>query len=467
MSGWLSSPAAAAAFLLLASCEAAGGPAGETAPAVAEAEQAIPAAAPAPAGESAGPLAAAAPAGLADAEPPSPALREHRLEPSGGEPFDHFGVAVAAGDRTVVAGARYADVAGTDSGAAYVFRLAPGGWGEEAKLVPADALEHDRFGNAVGSDSDTIVVGAPGHHDLGRRVGSAYVFRRAGAAWRQEARLFVDGLARFGHAVAISGDRVVVGAPGDSVNDLPAGAVYVFRRDGSTWRREERLTAGDAEAGDLFGLSVGISAGTVVAGAPGDDERGSLTGAAYVFVREGGGWRQEAKLLAEDAAALGEFGKVVAIDGDAIVAGAEGASDVKPPGPSRGAATRSKFAGAAYAFRRGTDGWRQEAKLQAADRRPGDRFGCAVAVHRETIAVGAHFADPAGLGSGAAYLFRLRQAAWRQEAKLVRSGAEAGEEFGRAVAVYGGTVSVGALRGSGASRSAGSVFVFEAPTSPP
>jgi hypothetical protein len=400
--------------------------------------------------------AVAAQASAPEAGPAVPAssaaveFRERRLVASDGAPFDHLGFSVVAGEGVIVAGARFADAAGVDSGAVYVFRRDSSGWREEAKLVPAGAVEHDRFGNAVGLDSDTLVVGAHAHHELGRKIGSAYVFRYRRGAWRQEARLTVPGSLRFGHAVAVSGDRLVVGSPGDLVGDRPAGAVYVFHRQGSSWRQEERLTARDAEAHDLFGGAVAMSGDLVVAGAPADDEQGSMTGAAYVFRRDGGRWQEEAKLLGEDATALCEFGKVVAIDGETVVAGADGA-----------AADVGKFAGAAYVFTRQGNEWRQAAKLLPADHRAADRFGNAVAVHLDRITVGAHFADVAGEGSGAAYVFRRSAGQWREEAKLVPQGASAGEEFGNAASVHDGTVAIGALRGGPGGTAAGSVSIFE------
>ena len=175
---------------------------------------------------------------------------------------------------------------------------------------------------------------------------------------------------------------------------------------------------------------------------------GSLTGAAYVFRYDSGSWRQEAKLLAEDASALAELGKAIAIDGDTVVAGADGGGDT------------GKFSGAAYVFRRQGNGWHQEARLLASDRKAADRFGNAVAIHLDRVAVGAHFADPMGLGSGAAYVFRRSQGRWNQEASLVPQGGAAGEEFGNAVAVHGGTLAIGALRGGAQGTGTGSVSIF-------
>lgn len=394
------------------------------------------------------------------ASPSSPSsadLREQRLEASDGAPFDHLGFSVAAYGDVVVSGARFADVSGEDSGAVYVFRRGSAGWHEEAKLSPSDPIEHDRFGHAVGLDGDTIVIGAHAHHELGRKQGAAYVFGFRRGVWRQEAKLAAPEAARFGHAVAISGDRLVVGAPGGLVEGATAGAVYVYRRQGSDWRRETRLTAGDAREGHLFGLAVGISGDSVAVGAPGDDARGSLTGAAYVFRGEGGSWRQEAKLLPADAAALGELGKAIAIDGDTVVVGAEGAGHPRDVG---------QFSGAAFVFGRQGGSWREKATLLAEDRKAADRFGNAVSIYGETIAVGSHFADPAGLNSGATYLFRRFGEQWRQESKLMPKEAAAGEEFGNAVAVHGGTIAAGALRGGPEGTATGSVSVFERVTAP-
>lgn len=394
----------------------------------------------------------ARPATPARPSSPSSDLREQRLEASDGAPFDHLGFSVAAQDGVIVSGARFADVAGEDSGAVYVFRRGAAGWHEEAKLSPADAVEHDRFGHAVALDGDTVVIGAHAHHELGRKTGAAYVFRFRRGAWRQEARLAAPEASRFGHAVAISGDRVVVGAPGGLVDGATAGAVYVYRREGSSWRWEARLAAGDAKEGLLFGLAVGVSGDTVAVGAPGDDSRGSLTGAAYVFRNEEGRWRQEAKLLPAEAAALAELGKAIAVDGETVVVGAEGAGHPRDVG---------QFSGAAYVFGRREGAWHQAATLLAGDRKAADRFGNAVAIQGETVVVGSHFADPAGLNSGAVYVFRHLGEQWRQELKLMPKGAAAGEEFGNAVAVHGGTVAAGALRGGPEGTATGSVSVFE------
>ena len=151
---------------------------------------------------------------------------------------------------------------------------------------------------------------------------------------------------RFGYSVAISGDTVVVGAPGESSNatgiggdqadnSVPeAGAAYVFVRNGVTWTQQAYLKASNTDAGDEFGYSVAISGDTVVVGAYGEssdatgvdgnqtDNTAPQAGATYVFVRNGVTWTQQAYLKASNTDASDHFGYSVAVSGDTTVVGA-------------------------------------------------------------------------------------------------------------------------------------------------
>ena len=119
----------------------------------------------------------------------------------------------------------------------------------------------------------------------------------------------------FGLSAAIFGSTAVVGAP---AKNSATGAAYVFVRSGTTWTQQAELTASDGASNDAFG-SVGISGSTVVVGAPG---KNSGTGAVYVFVRSGTTWTQQAELTASDGVAGDAFGGPVAISGSTVVAGA-------------------------------------------------------------------------------------------------------------------------------------------------
>src|SRR3989304_3551021 len=134
----------------------------------------------------------------------------------------------------------------------------------------------------------------------------------AAASFDVETKLTAAGAAAvdgFGWAVAVSDATAVVGVPGDEAG---RGSAYVFVRSGTAWSQQAKLIAADPAAGDQFGWSVGISGETVVVGAPFDDDGGSGAGSAYVFVRSGtSAWSQQAKMNAAGAAGHDPFGWAV------------------------------------------------------------------------------------------------------------------------------------------------------------
>src|SRR4051812_37895488 len=143
----------------------------------------------------------------------------------------------------------------------------------------------------------------------------------AAPAFANEQHLSINGTDLFGLAVAAEGNTLVVGAPGDSNGQ---GAVYVFERAGDAWAQTGKLTASDGASGDVLGISVGISGDSVVAGTPGHtlDKHGDA-GAAYVFARTGAPTRTETTELTSGTNEGGaRFGSAVAVDGDAVVVGA-------------------------------------------------------------------------------------------------------------------------------------------------
>ncbi len=132
----------------------------------------------------------------------------------------------------------------------------------------------------------------------------------------------------FGRSVSISGDTAIIGSPLDDDGGSSSGSAYLFVRIAGTWTEQAKLTADDAAAGDLFGDSVSISGDTAIIGATKDEDPGSLdSGSAYVFVRSAGTWTGQAKLTATEAAAEDNFGFSVSISGDTAVVGSIGDDD--------------------------------------------------------------------------------------------------------------------------------------------
>lgn len=272
-----------------------------------------------------------------------------RLTPGSPTLEDYFGENVAVSGNTAIVGARMDDVAGHESGSAYVFQDDGAGWTQVAKLVPDDADENDSFGSSVSLSGNTAIIGA-GEDDDNNVSGSAYIFRNDGAGWTQAAKLLPgDGAGNdyFGGSVSIDGNTAVVGAVGHA---NASGAAYVFQDDGAGWSQVAKLTADDGAAEDLFG-NVSVSGDTVVVGSRWDDDNGSSSGSAYVFQRIGPSWTQVAKLLPDDGAARDYFGQSVGIDGLRVIVGAQGHDGNAPD------------SGSAYVFQYDGSGWTQTAKL--------------------------------------------------------------------------------------------------------
>lgn len=210
-----------------------------------------------------------------------------KLLAAGGAAGDEFGDAVAVSGDTAVIGAWVADDNGTYSGAAYVFTRSGGVWTQQAKLLPTDNLGGDYFGDSVSVSGDTAVVGAEGDDDNGTSSGSAYTFTRSGGVWTERAKLLpADNAAgdRLGDSVSVSGNTALIGAGYDDDNGSASGSAYVFTtRTGSTWTEQNKITAGDGTADDLFGASVSVSGNTAVVGAYADSDNGFRSGSAFVF----------------------------------------------------------------------------------------------------------------------------------------------------------------------------------------
>jgi len=221
-----------------------------------------------------------------------------------------FGWSVAVSGDTVVVGANFYH---HYTGAAYVFVRRGTTWSQQATLTAADGRQGDNLGWSVAVSGTTALVGAVNAH----HTGAAYVFVRGGATWSQQAELTpTAGYGFAGHAVALSGDTAVVGADANNSN---TGAAYVFVRGGTAWSLQATLTAAAGQTSDGFGLAVAVSGDTAVIGAQGTHNN---FGAAYVFVRRGTTWSQQAELTAFDGQINSNFGQAVAVSGGtAVVSG--------------------------------------------------------------------------------------------------------------------------------------------------
>ncbi len=321
---------------------------------------------------------------------------------------------------------------------------------EADKLLAGDGASEDAFGYSIGLDGDTAVFGAWGDDDNGGDSGSAYVFTRAAGAWTEQQKLSPSdgqGNTRFGFVVAVDGDTAVIGAWGDDDNGPFSGSAYVFTRTSGVWTEQQKLTASDGEAGDLFGFLVAVDGDAVVIGALGDDDNGDSAGAVYVFTRDGGVWTERQKLTASDGASMDFFGNSIAVDGDTMLIAADGGGVLDGPG-------------SVYVFTRSAGIWTEQQKLSPSDGGVNDEFGLSVSVDGSTAVIGSHWHNAVGEDSGAAYVFTRSAGVWTEQQKLIPSDATAIDEFGESVAVDGDTVVVSAWLDDENGDNSGSIYVF-------
>lgn len=258
--------------------------------------------------------------------------------------------------------------------------------------------------------------------------------------------------AAFGRSVAIDGDTAVIGASGKNWSDLEgAGAAYIFTFATGAWTQEGQVDASIPKESDGFGFSVDLDGDTAVFGAPFANQTGT-DAAVYVFERSGRHWIERAKLTPSGGETEGHFGFAVALDGNTLVIGAPSAD---------GLGTHQ--CGAAYVFERSGGAWIEQAKLLASDSAYDDQFGISVALHGDTVIIGASQSDDGGLqNNGAAYVFARSGGLWTEQAKLLASDQAAGDKFGDSVALDGDTAFVGALwQDHGDTENNGAAYVFK------
>lgn len=333
-------------------------------------------------------------------------------------------------------------------------------WGQcdpaqQAKLIGSDTFGDDQAGTSSAISGGTALVGAPYHRVSGVvAAGSVFVFVSGPTGWVQEAELISPdpGVAEyFGWSVAIEGDTAVIGSMGDDHSGKDgAGCAYVFTRSEGLWTYRAKLTAPDPESADYFGCSVGLSGGTIVAGAFQAGYQNE--GAAFIF--EGGGelWTMRAKLIETSGQWVSWFGQSVAIDGDTIAVGCPRVTDWP-----------EDLGGLACVYRRGPGGWAHEVTLTASDAAGYDEFGWSAAVSGDTVVIGARYADNGIATSdlGSAYAFRRTAGGWVQEAKLYDPAGNGQAHLGWSVAIDGDVAVAGAPgQWHGGTGKSGSASVF-------
>ncbi len=323
------------------------------------------------------------------------------------------------------------------------------------KLLATDGSAGDALGYSVAISGNFAFVGAAEDDINGPYSGSVVIFERSGGVYTQIQRLVPsDGAAEslFGGDVAASGDTLVVGANGHSTQFPYSGAAYVFVRNGSIWTEQAKLIASDEKPEAAFGWKVEVAGDTALVTAIQDDASGLYSGAAYVFSRNAGVWTEQQKLVPGDGAAQDEFGDALALDGDTALIGAPYDDD------------NASNTGSVYVFDRVNGTFVQTQKLHASDAMAIDRFGFdeGIKLSGTTAAIGAVGVD-VGLNTihGAMYVFERVGGTFQQTQKLLTNEEDTVKNVGRNIALQQDTLVAGVpITDIGSNLIQGAMFVF-------
>lgn len=343
-------------------------------------------------------------------------VEQAKLFPNVPVPDGSFGGALDVQGDTAVVGASSIDPLKSFVGGAYVFERSGGIWAQEALLVSPQGKIADFFAESVALDGDTIAAGQPYEIAGG---GLVYTFVRTSGTWTLEAQIAPEdglGTASFGAALALSGDTLLVG-------DRDGEAAYVMVRSGGVWTQQARL---DVPYPMPPEGAVALSGDTAVLG--------TLQG-ALVFVRSSGAWTQEAELSVENVVS-------VALDGDTVVVGAHG--DV------------------CRVFTREGGVWAEEADLALLQDESffSEYFGAMVALEGDRALVGTQALYNNYPSSGLAYTFRRQGGVWAEEAVITAPDVKSTAGFASTGALSGDTVLLGAPLDGSAAGDGGAVHAF-------
>lgn len=298
------------------------------------------------------------------------------------------------------------------------------GW----QIRGSDVALGDEFGSAIAISGDRIIVGSRNDYNEKERAGSAYFFNWNGSNWVEQKKIVPSDGAQwdqFGRSVAISGDNAIVGAWWDDDKGTDSGSVYLYYWNGADWIEQQKITASDGAAGDEFGYCVAIYGNRAIVGSSKDDDNGDSSGSAYIFTWNGSSWVEQQKIIASDGAPYDFFGTVVAINGNRAIVGASGDDN------------NGDSSGSAYIFHWNGTEWVEQQKLTASNGSAGDSFGSSVAIEGDRVFVGATQTDNNYSNAGSVYFFVWSGSSWLEQQEIFASDAKSGDLWGQSVAISG------------------------------
>jgi len=334
---------------------------------------------------------------------------------------------------------------------------------EVYQLTASDAQAGDIFGAscALNAAGDRLVVGSAYEDTAATDAGKVYVYDFDGINWIETAQLTAsDAQANDVYGVSCSldgvGDRLVVGAYLEDTAAPDAGKVYIYDFNGTNWIEVAQLTASDAQAGDYYGRAVAFNAvgDRLVVGAYLEDTAGTDAGKIYIYDYNGTNWVEVAQLTASDAQVSDYYGISCALNaaGTRLVVGAA-IED-----------TAATDAGKVYVYDYNGTNWVEVAQLTASDAQVNDRYGlsCSLNSAGTRLAVGAYLEDTAAPDAGKVYIYDFNGTNWVEVAQLTASDAQASDWYGVSCVfnALGDKLAVGAFYEDTAATDAGKVYIY-------
>lgn len=329
--------------------------------------------------------------------------------------------------------------------AVYIFENDGSQWTETHIVRPNDydSTDYVGFGVAVSLAGSTLAVHSrqvvgyypDGYPEVGSSV---FVFELVNGSWTQQAEIsqpfnpYCGDPFMFGLDLEVQGDTLAIGDPGvGRAVGCYQGAAYVYVRTGDAWSQQAVLSPADLPYQAFFGASIALDGNTLVVGVPSDDELGVKSGSAYVFVRDGTDWTLQAKLNASDGSAYDSFGLPVAIEGDRVLVSAHRDDD------------NGIDSGSVYVFERSGTAWAESAKLLPADGSADRYFGWTMAMDGRWAAISDRAPWYDSSVPPAIYVFGPRSGTWNQLARLPTPADARSDVYGWSLDIDAKTVAVG------------------------
>lgn len=347
------------------------------------------------------------------------------------------------GDTALISAPGEPGASGASFGAVYVFVKSNGLWSQQARLVAAAPAALREFGTSLALDGDTAAVACvqDSHFTAGgtetTNVGSVTIFVRNGTTWSQQKKLYASDFANndsFGAGLALEGNHLLVGAPGDSdgtgSGQVQIGSVYWFSRSGTTWTQSSKFRSGNTRDNQRFGCAIAIDNGSAVIGAYSLVSGLYYAGQAFVFTFNGSAWSRQAAIEPPTSASYILFGNRVAISGNTVLIGAPGTDlpTVSDPFGSQGGVGR------VHVFTRAGTIWSHQASLDPLDGHQGTAFGSRLEIQGDIAAIRA---------GNSVEVFSRSGSTWSRQSVRRSAIDPANGSFGGALAMDGDLLAVG------------------------